>query len=198
MVILATADTDTTSPPASSVGFENHNFDVANNSGNITVNGDGEVFNGNFNVTGPRNPHSNSDLSTQSSTPSSPVSSTSPGPSKAVITGSVVGAIALIFCLLIALLLFQKRRNKQKNQETLITPLPYRTNPTPSSSFPRKIWVATPRDQRSPMPRSASGGMTEHPTTDIQAQLTRILHRLETLEGNGSERATPPDYVSIH
>ncbi|KAL0056781.1 hypothetical protein AAF712_016607 [Marasmius tenuissimus] len=198
----AAAETTTRSSSTSSLGFETHNFDTVTNNGNITNNGSGSVFNGNFNTSGSQNSHNNSDsggLSTQSSIlPSSVLSSTSPGPSKAVIAGSVVGALALTLCLLSALVLFQKRKNKQKKQETMITPLPYGANFTSISSFPRKIRAAALRDQRAQPLESASAGMTEQPTADIQAQLTRILRRLETLEGNGLERPTPPDYVSIH
>ncbi|KAK1219743.1 hypothetical protein PQX77_017552 [Marasmius sp. AFHP31] len=160
----------------------------------MTVNGNGGVFNGNFNITRSRNSQNNSDLSTKSPTLPSSVPSTSPDSSKAVIAESVVGAVAFIFCRLFALVLFHKRKNKQKNRETLITPLPYQAN---LFSFAPKIRGAL-RDQQSPLPGSAGGGMTEHPTTDIQAQLTRILRRLDTLEANGSERVPPLDYVSIH
>ncbi|KAL0058673.1 hypothetical protein AAF712_014643, partial [Marasmius tenuissimus] len=54
------------------------------------------------------------------------------------------------------------------------------------------------RDQGTQPPESASAGMTEHPTANIQVQLDHILRRLETLEGNGSARLTPLDFVSIH
>ncbi|KAK1219744.1 hypothetical protein PQX77_017553 [Marasmius sp. AFHP31] len=214
---LPASATNATSPLVSSLAFKNHNFD---NIGNIVTAGATAGATAGCSIGTPSSEDNSSpdplstlvlsssistpsseDISNSnsSSTPSSKVSSTSPGPSKEIIAGSAIGGIALILLLLSALVIFQRRKNKQSTQKTLITPLPYPANFTPSPPIPRKLRAAVLRDQLSPLSHSSSAGMAEHPTANIQAQLASIMRKLESLEGNGSssQRATPPDYVSF-